>query len=128
MPDDVARTTLRRVSWRLGALLFFVYVLNYLDRTNISIAKLKMQPDIALSETAFGLGAGLFFVGYFLFEVPSNLILERVGARRWIARVMITWGILPPASPSSPARTASTPCASYSAWRRPASSPASSSA
>ncbi|MFD4250127.1 MFS transporter [Amycolatopsis thermoflava] len=92
--DELARTTLRKVTWRLGVLLFFVYVLNYLDRTNISIAKLKMQPDIALSETAFGLGAGLFFVGYVLFEVPSNMILYRVGARYWIARIMFTWGLV----------------------------------
>ncbi len=92
--DRLARTTLRRVSVRLGLLLFFVYVLNYLDRTNIAIAKLQMQPDIGLSEAAFGLGAGLFFVGYVLFEVPSNMILARVGARYWIARIAFTWGLV----------------------------------
>ncbi|MEU0530727.1 MFS transporter [Amycolatopsis tolypomycina] len=94
MPDNLERATLRKISWRLGALLFFVYVLNYLDRTNISIAKIEMQPDIALSEAAFGLGAGLFFIGYVLFEVPSNMILYRVGARYWIARIMFTWGLV----------------------------------
>ncbi|MCE0764767.1 MFS transporter [Pseudonocardia kujensis] len=79
---------------RLAVLLFFVYILNYLDRTNISIAKLQMQPDLGLSEAAFGLGAGLFFVGYVLFEVPSNMILHKVGARLWIARIMFTWGLV----------------------------------
>ena len=93
-PDRLAYTTLRRVTWRLGVLLFFVYVLNYLDRTNISIAKLQMQPDIGISEAAFGLGAGLFFVGYVFFEVPSNIILYKVGARRWIARIMFSWGLV----------------------------------
>lgn len=91
--SELERTTLRRVTRRLAILLFVVYVLNYLDRTNISIAKENMQADIGLSEVAYGLGAGLFFVGYVLFEVPSNLILYKVGARLWITRIMVTWGL-----------------------------------
>jgi ACS family tartrate transporter-like MFS transporter len=90
----IERSTTRAVTLRLAVLLFFVYILNYLDRTNISITKLQMQPDLGLSEAAFGLGAGLFFVGYVLFEVPSNMILHRVGARLWIARIMFTWGLV----------------------------------
>lgn len=91
---DLERSTMRQVTLRLGVLLFFVYILNYLDRTNIAIAKLQMQPDLGLSEAAFGLGAGIFFIGYVLFEVPSNMILHRVGARFWIARIMFTWGLV----------------------------------
>ena len=79
---------------RLIPLLCLLFFINYLDRTNIAMAKLKMLGDIHMYEGSYGLGAGLFFVGYFLFEVPSNLILHRVGARRWIARIMISWGII----------------------------------
>jgi ACS family tartrate transporter-like MFS transporter len=91
--DTTGKTAMRKVYWRIGLVLFFVYVFNYLDRTNIGIAKLKMQPDLGLSEAAFGLGAGLFFIGYVLFEVPSNLILYKVGARLWITRIAVTWGL-----------------------------------
>src|SRR6202167_5653685 len=77
---------------RLSAFLCLLFIVNYLDRTNVAMAALKMQADAGLTDAAYGFGAGLFFVGYFLFEVPSNLILHRVGARRWIARIMITWG------------------------------------
>lgn len=95
-PDalDLERSTMRQVTLRLGVLLFLVYILNYLDRTNIALAKLQMQPDLGLSEAAFGLGAGIFFIGYVLFEVPSNMILHRVGARFWITRIMLTWGLI----------------------------------
>lgn len=85
---------MRRVTGRLVLILFFAYILNYLDRTNIAIAKLHLQPDIGLSEAAYGLGAGLFFIGYVLFEVPSNMVLYKVGARLWIARIMVTWGLV----------------------------------
>ncbi|MCQ5473074.1 MFS transporter [Pantoea brenneri] len=70
------------------------YLCAYLDRVNVGFAKLQMMDDLSLSETVYGLGAGIFFIGYFFFEVPSNLILHRVGARRWIARIMITWGMI----------------------------------
>lgn len=90
----VERSTMRKVTMRLLPLLFLAYLLNFLDRTNIGIAKLAMSDDLGLSEAAFGLGAGIFFIGYAVFEVPSNLILEKVGPRVWIARIMITWGLV----------------------------------
>jgi ACS family tartrate transporter-like MFS transporter len=90
----VARTTMRRVSRRLLPFVFALFVCNIIDRTNIAIAALQMNRDLRFSATAYGLGAGIFFVGYVLFEVPSNLILARVGARRWIARIMVSWGLV----------------------------------
>jgi len=84
----------RRVAWRFMPLLFIGYVAAYLDRVNVGFAKLQMLNSLQLSEAAYGLGAGLFFIGYFLFEVPSNLLMHRLGARRWIARIMITWALL----------------------------------
>lgn len=83
-----------KISWRLMPFLLLCYVAAYLDRVNVGFAKLQMLADVGLTDTAYGLGAGIFFVGYFLFEVPSNVILHRVGARRWIARIMITWGLV----------------------------------
>jgi len=83
-----------RLTWRILPLLCVCYVAAYLDRVNISFAKLQMQSELAFSDAVYGLGAGLFFIGYMLFEVPSNLILQRMGARVWIARIMITWGII----------------------------------
>lgn len=87
-------SVMKKIKMRPIAILFIVYILNFLDRTNIGIAKLRMASDLSLSDTAYGLGAGLFFIGYILFEVPSNLILYRVGARFWITRIMVTWGII----------------------------------
>lgn len=84
----------RRAAWRFMPLLFVCYVVAYLDRVNVGFAKLEMLNDLKLSDAVYGLGAGLFFIGYFLFEVPSNMLLHRVGARRWIARIMVTWAIL----------------------------------
>lgn len=86
--------TMRCVSRRLLPFLFILYVFNFLDRTNISIAALQMNDELKFGPAVFGFGAGIFYLGYSLFQVPSNLILVRVGARRWIARIMITWGIL----------------------------------
>ncbi|MDR3397055.1 MAG: MFS transporter [Pandoraea sp.] len=86
--------TYRKVAIRFIPFLMLCYVVAYLDRVNIGIAKLNMLADLQFSEAAYGLGAGLFFVGYMLFEVPSNLIMHRVGARLWIARIMISWGLL----------------------------------
>ena len=83
-----------KVTWRIIPFLFLCYVVAYLDRVNVGFAKLQMVADLKFSETVFGLGAGLFFIGYFLFEVPSNVILHKVGARIWIARIMITWGVI----------------------------------
>jgi sugar phosphate permease len=84
----------RKTAWRLMPFLMLCYLCAYLDRVNVGFAKLQMMNDLSLSETVYGLGAGMFFLGYFLCEVPSNLILHKVGARRWIARIMISWGII----------------------------------
>jgi MFS transporter, ACS family, tartrate transporter len=95
-PDDQAQladAALSKARRKLLPLLFVLYVVAYLDRINVGFASLQMNRELGLSESAFGLGAGLFFLGYSLCEVPSNLILERVGARLWIARIMISWGI-----------------------------------
>src|SRR6187551_568898 len=86
--------TLRRIRWRLLPFLGLLYIVSYLDRVNVSFAKLTMNAAIGIDDATYALGAGIFFVGYFLFEVPSNLILERVGARRWIARILVTWGLI----------------------------------
>jgi MFS family permease len=91
---DPADLLFRRVALRFMPLLFIGYVVAYLDRVNVGFAKLQMLNSLHLSEAAYGLGAGLFFIGYFLFEVPSNLLLHRLGARRWIARIMVTWALL----------------------------------
>jgi MFS transporter, ACS family, tartrate transporter len=92
--QELARRTLRKISWRIVPFIMLLYFIAYLDRVNIGFAALTMNADIGLSSMAFGLGAGIFFIGYFLFEVPSNLILHKVGARRWIARIMFTWGLV----------------------------------
>ena len=84
----------RKVTRRLLPFLMLCYVVAYLDRVNVGFAKLQMLGDLGFTETVYGLGAGIFFIGYFFFEVPSNVILHRVGARVWIARIMITWGII----------------------------------
>ena len=94
MPSEIERRTMRKVYWRLLPFCFALYLICYLDRANIGFAALTMNKDLGFSSYIYGLGAGAFFWGYFLLEVPSNLILERVGARRWIARIMITWGIV----------------------------------
>lgn len=86
--------TYRKVALKLLPLLFAGYFLAILDRVNVGFAKLQMAGDLALSDAVYGFGAGVFFFGYFLFEVPSNLILARIGARRWIARIMVTWGLV----------------------------------
>jgi ACS family tartrate transporter-like MFS transporter len=88
------RALLRKVTWRLIPFLCFVYFIAYLDRVNVGFAALTMNQDLGLSATAFGRGAGIFFVGYFFFEVPSNYMLKRFGARVWIARIMFTWGAI----------------------------------
>lgn len=92
--QQIENSLMWKIKMRPMAILFVVYILNFLDRTNIGIAKLRMASDLSLSDTAYGLGAGLFFIGYILFEIPSNLILYRVGARFWITRIMISWGLI----------------------------------
>jgi ACS family tartrate transporter-like MFS transporter len=85
---------LARTRVRLLPLLLVLFIVAYLDRVNVSFAKLTMNAALGMDDAAYSLAAGIFFIGYFLFEVPSNLILEKVGARRWIARIMITWGLV----------------------------------
>lgn len=92
--NAIERATMRKVSLRVLPLLFVLYIAAFLDRTNVGLASLQMNRDLGLSAAAYGFGAGVFFIGYGLFEIPSNLFLARVGARRWIARIAITWGVL----------------------------------
>jgi D-galactonate transporter len=91
--DSFENRTYRKVTAKIVPILIICYIAAYFDRVNISFAKLQMQTDLGLSNTVYGLGAAIFFIGYFLFEIPSNLILHRVGARRWIMRIMISWGL-----------------------------------
>lgn len=84
----------RKVAWRLLPLLVLCYFLSFLDRVNISFAALTMNADLGFSATVYGWGAGIFFIGYILFEVPSNILMKRFGARIWIARIMVTWGLI----------------------------------
>ncbi|MFX5508684.1 MFS transporter [Acinetobacter baumannii] len=90
----VRKSAYRKIAFRLMPFLMLCYFCAYLDRVNVGFAKLQMMSDLQFSEAVCGLGAGIFFIGYFLCEVPSNIVLHKVGARRWIARIMITWGIL----------------------------------
>ncbi len=91
---DIERQTLKKVSWRLLPLIVAAYCVAYIDRSNVSFAALTMNKDLGLTPYIYGLGAGIFFIGYFIFEVPSNVILDKVGARVWIARIMVTWGLV----------------------------------
>jgi ACS family tartrate transporter-like MFS transporter len=93
-PGGVEARTMRQVVFRVVPFLMVCYFVSFLDRVNVGFAALQMVKDLNLSKTIFGFGSGIFFVSYFVFEVPSNLLLEKVGARRWIARIMITWGLL----------------------------------
>ena len=92
--DQIGRAAVRKASWRLLPLIGLGYCIAYIDRVNISFASLQMNQDLHFSATVYGLGGGLFFLSYALLEVPSNLLLVRFGARRWIARIMFTWGLL----------------------------------
>jgi len=92
--DDIAARTTRRLQRRLLPFLILVYVVAFLDRVNVNFAALSMTRDLGFGPRQFGFGAGVFFLGYFLFEIPGTLIVERTGARRWIARIMVTWGVV----------------------------------
>src|ERR1700728_2543421 len=91
---ELERATMARVTRRLLPMLIACYFVAYLDRVNVGFAGLTMNKDLGFSSAVFGFGGGIFFLGYFIFEVPSNVILERVGARTWIARILVTWGII----------------------------------
>lgn len=92
--DRIGRSALRQVAWRLIPFLGMLYFFAFLDRVNVGFAALTMNADLGISSAAFGIGSGIFFIGYILCEVPSNVMLERFGARIWIARIMISWGVL----------------------------------
>jgi ACS family tartrate transporter-like MFS transporter len=92
--NRAARRASRKAAWRLIPFLILCFIIAFLDRVNVGFAALTMNKELGLTAEMFGFGAGIFFFGYFIFEVPSNLILERVGARRWIARIMISWGVI----------------------------------
>lgn len=94
MPIDLPQGTLKKVKWRLLPVAMLLFFMSLLDRTNISFAALEMNKDLALSLTQYGVAASIFYVGYFLFEIPSNFALARVGARLWLTRIMVTWGIV----------------------------------
>jgi sugar phosphate permease len=94
MPDHALKSAYRKTAWRIIPLLIACYLVAYLDRVNVGFAKLQMLDDLKFSETVYGLGAGIFFLGYLIFEIPSNIALHRFGARRWIARIMVSWGFL----------------------------------
>ena len=94
MPETTQGATIKKVFLRLMPVLFISYILAYIDRINIGFAAIRMNVDLGISPYIYGLGAGVFFLGYFIFEIPSNLMLEKTGARRWIARIMISWGAI----------------------------------
>src|SRR5690349_17187758 len=94
MDEAWQRAVLSKVGRRLLPFLFILYVVNILDRVNVGVAGLQMLPDLGMDDRVFGLGSGMFYVGYLIFELPSNLILERTGARRWIARILVSWGLI----------------------------------
>src|SRR3954466_9571872 len=90
--DEVA-SIYKKITWRLIAFLFICYTMSYLDRINIGFAQLQMKQDLGFSDAVYGLGAGIFFFGYALFEVPSNLLLEKIGARKTLIRILVLWGL-----------------------------------
>jgi ACS family tartrate transporter-like MFS transporter len=92
--EELSAVTLRKVTWRVIPFLFVLYIIAWLDRVNVGFAALEMNTDLGFSSATFGVGSGIFFLGYCLFEIPSNIILERVGARLWISRIMVTWGLI----------------------------------
>ena len=97
MPDvatEQGRATISRVVGRLVPFIFLCYVVAYIDRVNIGFAKAELQRDLGLSDAAYGTGAGIFFIGYFFFEIPCNLVLQKIGAKYWLGPIMIVWGLV----------------------------------
>ena len=92
--NTVGRRTLAKITLRLIPFMFVLYIVAFLDWGNVGFAALQTNEDLGFSDTVYGIGVGIFFIGYFVFEIPSNLIMEKVGARVWIARIMITWGVI----------------------------------
>jgi MFS transporter, ACS family, tartrate transporter len=89
--SDVGRRTIRRTAYRLLPFVFLIYVVNYLDRVNVSFANLRMSADLGFSDRVYGLGVGMFYITYVLFEIPGAVIAERWSARKWLTRIMISW-------------------------------------
>src|SRR3954447_12751165 len=92
--SELHTRTMRKVAARLIPVLLVLYVIAYLDRVNVTFAQDRLESDLGFSGAVYGFGAGVFFIGYFFFEVPSNLALHKFGARKWMARIMITWGVI----------------------------------
>src|SRR6476646_7911303 len=92
--ENLEARTISKLTVRLIPLLIVCFFISYLDRVNVAFAAATMNSDLGFTASVYGLGVGIFFIGYFFFEVPSNLFLERFGARKWIARIMFTWGVL----------------------------------
>ncbi|PYV91997.1 MAG: hypothetical protein DMG05_05860 [Acidobacteria bacterium] len=90
---EIAVQTRRKIAWRILPFVFLLYIIAYLDRANVAFAKLSMSADLGFSEAVFGFGAGIFFLGYFLLEIPGALIVERWSTRAWIARILVSWGL-----------------------------------
>src|ERR1700761_5293268 len=93
-PKGVGQRARRQVAFRLLPFVFLLYMVNYIDRVNVSFANLKMSADLGFSDRVYGLGVGMFYITYVLFEIPGAVIVERWSARKWIARIMISWGII----------------------------------
>src|SRR6202043_372741 len=93
-PDRLEFAVVSRLMWRLMPFLFLLYIIAYLDRINVSFGVLQMREQLGLSDRVYGRAAGIFFAGYFLFQVPTNLVLEKFGVRRWISALMVTWGVI----------------------------------
>ena len=123
--SEIETSTIRTISWRLIPFLILAYFFSYLDRVNLGFAALTMNAELKFTPLIFAWGAGIFFIGYFIFEVPSNLALEKFGASRWIARIMVTWGIISALMATVSGETSFMCCASCSASRKPGSFPAS---
>src|SRR3981081_4494816 len=90
-PSDVGQRARRRIAYRLLPFVFLIYIVNYIDRVNVSFANLRMSADLGFSDRVYGLGVGMFYISYVLFEIPGAIIVERWSARKWIARIMISW-------------------------------------
>src|SRR5216683_4658206 len=93
-PAGVGQRARRRVAFRLLPFVFLLYIVNYIDRVNVSFANLRMSADLGFSDAVYGMGVGAFYIGYVLFEIPGAVIVERWSARKWIARIMISWGLV----------------------------------
>src|SRR5258706_10666730 len=92
--SDMDSAVVSKLTWRVVLFLFLLYIVGCIDRINVGFAALQMQQQLGFSDTTYGLGAGMFFLGYLFFQVPSNLLLHRVGARRWIGLLMVIWGVI----------------------------------